>query len=131
MIKVKNLWKSYAEVEVMKGLSIDILDGEVLVVLGRSGVGKSVLLKHLIGLTKPDSGSIDIDGVCITDLSGPSLLDAVRDMGMLFQGSALFDSMNLEENTGFHLKQHTKQTKQEIKERVDEALAMVGLEGKC
>ena len=106
MIKIKHLWKSYGKIEVLKGLSLDILDGETLVILGRSGVGKSVLLKHLIGLTKPDQGSIDIDDVCITDLSGAPLYNAVRNMGMLFQGAALFDSMNIEENTGFYLQQH-------------------------
>ena len=135
MIKVNHLWKSYEENEVLKGLSLDIYDGETLVILGRSGVGKSVLLKHLIGLTKPDRGSIDIDDVRITDLIGASLYQALHNMGMLFQGSALFDSMNIEENTGFYLRQHGNRetgksyTKAELADTVAEALEMVGLEG--
>lgn len=135
MIKVKHLWKKYDEIEVLKGLTVDIHDGETLVILGRSGVGKSVLLKHLIGLTKPDRGTIDIDDVRITDLSGPSLYNALHNMGMLFQGAALFDSMNIEENTGFYLKQHGNKetgkayTNAELAETVAEALEMVGLEG--
>ena len=73
---------------------------------GPSGIGKSVLLKHIIGLLKPDQGTIDIDGTRITDLEGAELLHAMRNMGMLFQGGALFDSMTVEENVGFYLKQH-------------------------
>ena len=135
MIKVNHLWKSYDEIDVLKGLSLDIHDGEILVILGRSGVGKSVLLKHLIGLTKPDRGTIDIDDVRITDLRGAPLYHAVHNMGMLFQGSALFDSMTIEENTGFYLKQHGNRetgksyTKTELADTVTEALEMVGLEG--
>ncbi|NGX38690.1 MAG: putative ribonucleotide transport ATP-binding protein mkl [Chlamydiae bacterium] len=135
MIKVKDLWKSYEQKEVLKGLTLDILDGETLVILGRSGVGKSVLLKHLIGLTKPDRGTIDLDEVRITDLYGTPLYRAVHDMGMLFQGAALFDSMTVEENTGFYLKQHGNKetgkayTRAELGDKVAEALEMVGLEG--
>ncbi len=135
MIRVKGLWKSYGEVEVLKGLTLDICDGETIVILGRSGVGKSVLLKHLIGLTKAEKGTIEIDGVMISDLQGAALYGAVKNMGMLFQGSALFDSMNIEENTGFYLTQHGNPetgkaySKAELQEKVDEALEMVGLEG--
>src|SRR4029079_15947511 len=98
-------------------------------------IGKSVLLKHIIGLLKPDRGTVDIDGVRITDLEGAELLFAVRHMGMLFQGGALFDSMTIEENTGFYLKQHgdphmgKRLSKEELKERVRHALQIVGLEG--
>jgi phospholipid/cholesterol/gamma-HCH transport system ATP-binding protein len=107
---------------------------EIIVILGRR-VGKSVLLKHIIGISKPDQGTIDVDDARITDLSGPDLYKAVLHMGMLFQGSALFDSMNIAENTAFYLKQHgdpatgKKYSKEEIEERVSQALEMVGLQG--
>ncbi len=129
MIKIRNLWKRYGKVQVLEGLDLDILTGETIVILGRSGVGKSVLLKHIIGITKPDKGTIDVDGAMVSELSGPALYKAILHMGMLFQGSALFDSMNVEENTAFYLKQHKVCSPEEIKRRVEEALTMVGLEG--
>lgn len=135
MIRIKNLWKRYSNVDVLRGLNLEAHQGEILVILGRSGVGKSVLLRHIIGIEKPDQGSIEIDGVNITNLKKNQIYHAVRNMGMLFQGSALFDSMNIEENTAFYLKQHRdivtkKRLKPEvIQQKVQEALAMVGLEG--
>jgi phospholipid/cholesterol/gamma-HCH transport system ATP-binding protein len=135
MITVKNLFKRYGSIQVLNDLTLEVQTGETLVILGRSGVGKSVLLKHIIGLTKPDSGTIDVDGERVTDLNGPALYHAVRNMGMLFQGSALFDSMNVEENTGFYLNQHgdpqtgKHYSKAEVAEKVAEALSKVGLEG--
>jgi phospholipid/cholesterol/gamma-HCH transport system ATP-binding protein len=135
MIKIQNLWKRYGNLQVMAGLNLDVQTGETLVILGPSGIGKSVLLKHIIGITKPDAGSVEIDGICITDLEGDAIFKTVHNMGMLFQGGALFDSMNVEQNTAFYLTQHrnpktkTPFTKQEIAERVHEALDMVGLPG--
>jgi len=135
MIKIRNLWKKYGKVQVLAGLDLDIKTGETLVILGRSGVGKSVLLKHIIGITKPDTGTIDVDGVRITDLKGEQLYKAIKSMGMLFQGGALFDSMNVEQNTAFYLTQHGDPntgklyTNGELKDTVAEALHMVGLEG--
>ena len=135
MIEIRNLKKSFKKSKVLDGVDLDIRNGETLVILGRSGTGKSVLLKHIIGITKPDDGTIDIDGNRISDLSGPELYKAVINMGMLFQGAALFDSMNVEENTGFFLEQHgdtatgAKLSEQEIKDRVSYALEMVGLAG--
>lgn len=135
MIKVKNLWKKFGNVEVMKGLNLEIKEREILVIVGRSGVGKSVLLKHIIGLEKPDQGSVEINGTNITNLDEKSYYNLVINMGMLFQGAALFDSLNVEQNTGFYLSQHKdpktgkKRAKSEIENTVHEALKMVGLEG--
>lgn len=135
MIEIKDLYKKFGALEVMKGLNLKIETGETLVVVGKSGVGKSVLLKHILGLTAPDSGSVYVDGLKITGLTGEKLYRAIKPMGMLFQGAALFDSMNIEENTAFSLKQHGDPktgeyySRQEIKDRVAEALEMVGLGG--
>lgn len=135
MIKVRNLWKRYGSVDVLKGLNLDVNQGEILVILGRSGVGKSVLLRHIIGIEKPDAGTIDVGNISITSCKKNEIYKAVKNMGMLFQGAALFDSMNIEQNTAFYLKQHgnpeTKEPFPEavIKQKVKEALAMVGLEG--
>lgn len=135
MIRIRNLWKRYGNLDVLKGLNLEVRNGEIIVILGRSGVGKSVLLKHIIGIEKPDQGSIEVDGVMITDLKKNQLYQAVKNMGMLFQGAALFDSMNIEENTAFYLNQHgdlatgKKFSPGMIKQKVQEALNTVGLEG--
>ncbi|MBS0625246.1 MAG: ATP-binding cassette domain-containing protein [Verrucomicrobia bacterium] len=135
MIRIKNLWKKYGSVDVLKGLDLEVKDGEILVILGRSGVGKSVLLRHIIGIEKPDRGSIEVDGVMISDLKKNEIYSAVRNMGMLFQGSALFDSMNIGDNTAFYLEQHGDPATgkpfppEVIREKVAQALTMVGLEG--
>jgi phospholipid/cholesterol/gamma-HCH transport system ATP-binding protein len=135
MIKIRNLKKSFKNHKVLDNLDLDVEKGETLVILGRSGMGKSVLLKHIIGISKPDDGTIDVEENRISDLSGPDLYKIVINMGMLFQGAALFDSMNVEENTGFFLHEHgdvatnKKFTPAEIKDRVAHALEMVGLAG--
>lgn len=129
MIRIRNIWKKFKNVDVLKGLNLDAEKGEILVILGRSGVGKSVLLRHIIGIEKPDLGWIEVNGVNITNLKKNEIYHAVKNMGMLFQGAALFDSMNIEENTAFYLNQHTDLSKEAIRDRVREALSMVGLEG--
>lgn len=131
MIIIKNLYKSYGKLHVLKGLNLDVFDGETLVILGRSGVGKSVLLKQMIGIESPDNGTIEINGQEITSLSPNARLKVVKGMGMLFQGAALFDSMTVGENTAFYLRQHEAHlSEQDIQNRVSQALEMVGLTGK-
>lgn len=135
MIEIRDLWKYYGPNPVLKGLNLDVREGETLVILGRSGVGKSVLLRHIIGIEKPDHGTIRVDHVPISELRKNELYQAVKNMGMLFQGSALFDSMNIEENTAFYLNQHGDPATgmpypaEVIAQKVKEALQMVGLEG--
>ena len=134
MIKIRDLHKRFGKMQILSGLSLDIEEGETLVILGPSGIGKSVLLKHLIGLIRPDSGSIEVDGMMVCSLHEQEMFRSAKHMGMLFQGGAMFDSMTVEQNTAFHLTQHGKEngkkyTPKEIAERVDEALEMVGLSG--
>jgi phospholipid/cholesterol/gamma-HCH transport system ATP-binding protein len=134
MIKVVNLFKSYNTKVVLKGINLVIETGETLVILGRSGVGKSVLLRQIIGIEKPDSGYVDIGGLKITEMAGREQNKLIKSMGMLFQGAALFDSLNVYENVAFYLRQHTDPvtgryvSEEEVKRRVEEALKMVGLE---
>lgn len=135
MIKIENLYKRFGDKQVLKGLSLDVETGETITILGRSGVGKSVLLKHIVGISKADQGSITVDNVLISKLKGDELYKATKNMGMLFQSAALFDSMTISENTGFYLKQHgdpktgESYTRGEIQDMVDHALDMVGLSG--
>lgn len=129
MIDVINLYKSFGENKVLKGLNITIDTGLTEVIIGRSGCGKSVLLKHIIGIMKPDSGQVIIDGLDVTKLSGKELNSLRMKFGMLFQGSALFDSLTVAENVGFNLIEHTDLDSQTIAKRVKEALSLVGLYG--
>jgi phospholipid/cholesterol/gamma-HCH transport system ATP-binding protein len=103
VIQVRDLWKSFGENQVLKGINLSIQRGETYVVLGGSGSGKTVLMKHVIGLFKPDRGSVLIDGVEITSLTGKALTEARAVFGMVFQGAALFDSMTVYENVAFPL----------------------------
>lgn len=131
MIKVKDLYKSYGNLKVLKGLNLEVNEGETVVILGRSGVGKSVLLRQIIGIEKPDQGSIEINGVNIISSTPSARYKAIKNMGMLFQGSALFDSMTVGENVAFYLREHEVDlSENEIQEHVKNALELVGLGGK-
>jgi phospholipid/cholesterol/gamma-HCH transport system ATP-binding protein len=129
VIRVQGLHKSFGSQPVLRGLDLDIATGEIMVVIGRSGGGKSVLLKHLVGLLRPDAGTVAVDGVEITRLRGGEL-DRVRERyGVVFQGGALFDSMSVAENVAFPLREKTKLGRAEIWGRVKEKLEQVGLKG--
>lgn len=130
MIVVKNLRKKYGSLEVLKGLDLEVRDGETVVILGRSGVGKSVLLRQIIGIETPDSGTITIDGKDLFALDRKERNSVTREMGMLFQSGALFDSLTVGDNVAFYLRQHRlKMTEKEIQNRVTESLHMVDLDG--
>jgi phospholipid/cholesterol/gamma-HCH transport system ATP-binding protein len=129
MIKIVGLTKSFGTTPVLRGIDLEIETGETMVVIGQSGSGKSVLLKHLIGILKPDKGEIYIDGLEITSLGEEELQRITRKFGMLFQASALFDSLTVGENVSFGLERYTDHSPAEIKRIVAESLNKVGLEG--
>jgi phospholipid/cholesterol/gamma-HCH transport system ATP-binding protein len=129
MIEIKDLYKSFHNKPVLEGVNLTIHKGETVVVIGRSGCGKSVLLKHIIGLLKPDKGQLLIDGEDITAYPKNRLNQLRQRFGMLFQGAALFDSMTVAENVGLGLREHTKMTDEKIREIATEKLKMVGLVG--
>jgi phospholipid/cholesterol/gamma-HCH transport system ATP-binding protein len=121
--------KSFGEVPVLRGVDLTVRRGQTVVVLGGSGSGKSVLLRHAIGLHRADSGRIVIDGEDITDHDEDDLLAVRKKVGMVFQAGALFDSMDVEDNVGFALREHTDWGRERIAERIREVLALVELEG--
>jgi len=129
VIRVQRLHKRFGSQPVLRGTDLDIATGEIMVVIGRSGGGKSVLLKHLIGLLRPDSGTVAVDGIEITRLRGAEL-DRVRQRyGVVFQGGALFDSMSVSDNVAFPLREKSRLGPAEIRDRVGEKLEQVGLAG--
>ena len=128
-IAVIDLWKSFGDKEVLRGVGVDVVAGESLVIVGGSGAGKSVLLKHLIGLIQPDRGHIVVDGEDIARADHAQALAIRRKFGMSFQEGALFDSMNVFENIAFPLRRHTRHPEERIAARVRECLALVHLEG--
>jgi phospholipid/cholesterol/gamma-HCH transport system ATP-binding protein len=129
MIEVRDLHKGFGAQKVLTGVSFSIGESESVVIIGRSGCGKSVLLKHLIGLIRPDSGQVFIDSEEITRLPERNLLEVRRKFGMLFQSAALFDSLSVAENISFVLRREKKMSPSEINERVEEVLEMVELPG--
>src|ERR1700680_4383432 len=128
-VVLKGLHRSFGPQIVLDGIDLTVKSGETLAVLGRSGTGKSVLLKLIIGLQKPDSGSIHIHGQEITRLDLDALNEIRKKMGFLFQHAALYDSLTVEQNVAFPLRRHTKLAESEQRDRVKELLAAVGMEG--
>ena len=129
MIEARDLRKSFGTQRVLDGVNLQIREGESVVIIGRSGGGKSVLLKHLVGLLRPDAGQVIIDGENIVGMNERRLLSVRHKFGMLFQGAALFDSMTVAQNVGFALRREKNLAAAELTRRVSEALEMVDLPG--
>ncbi len=129
IVQVRGLRKRFGEQEVLRGVNLDIVRGGVTTIIGGSGSGKSVLVKHIIGLLRPDEGEILFEGTDTCKLRPKELAQIRYNFGMLFQQSALFDSMNVEENIAFPLVEHTRKSQKEIREIVREKLRLLGLEG--
>lgn len=129
MIEIINLCKSFNEHRVLKSLNLTIKKGQTQVIIGRSGCGKSVLLKHIVGLLKPDAGQVFVDNQDITRFNEEQLNHLRLKIGMLFQGAALFDSLTVGENVGFTLREHTDTDEATVVKRVKESLELMGLRG--
>jgi phospholipid/cholesterol/gamma-HCH transport system ATP-binding protein len=127
MIEIKNLCRSFNGNPVLKGVSLKIGKGELMAIIGRSGIGKSVLLKHVVGLMQPDSGTILINNTDINRLRGIQLTEIRKQFGFLFQGGALFDSMTVYDNVAFPMREKTKLGEAQIKDRVFHELEQMGL----
>jgi phospholipid/cholesterol/gamma-HCH transport system ATP-binding protein len=126
-IQIRGLQKAFGQQKVLQGINLDIHHGETLVLIGPSGEGKSVLLKHIIGLLQPDAGSIDFEGIPICSLKERQFTSVRRRMGYLFQNGALFDSITVAQNVAFPLVESTLKNPAEINQRVHEALEVVEL----
>jgi len=129
VVEFENVWKRYGTREVLAGVSLKIFRGEVLCILGSSGTGKSVALRHINGLEKPDDGDVRVFGESVVRLTEEQLSPVRRRLAMLFQGGALFDSMNVEQNIAFPIREHMKMSPSEVAPLVAEKLRMVGLPG--
>ncbi|MFN8326220.1 ABC transporter ATP-binding protein [Flavobacterium sp.] len=127
MIEVKNVEKSFGDAKVLKGITTTFETGKTNLIIGQSGSGKTVLLKSLLGIHQPDSGTISFDGRIYSEMNDNEKRELRTEIGMVFQGSALFDSMTVEENVAFPLKMFSHKTPAEIKERVDFVIARVNL----
>jgi len=128
MIDVRDLHKSFGDNHVLRGTTLTIADGESVTIIGQSGCGKSVLLKHLVGLLMPDSGSVLVDGQDVCSVRRKELYEIRKKFGVLFQGAALFDSMTVEENVSLALRTHTAMAADEIAARVQECLRLVSMD---
>ncbi|HYH47481.1 MAG TPA: ABC transporter ATP-binding protein [Thermoanaerobaculia bacterium] len=128
-ICISDLRKSFGPKVVLDGVDLEVAESESLVIIGGSGTGKSVLLKHVIGLLRPDSGTVEVDGTAVEKLGNREITEFRRKFGMAFQEGALFDSMTVGQNVAFPLKRLTRKSPAEIRDRVEECLAMVRLEG--
>ncbi len=129
MIEISHLHKSFGSHVILNDLNLTIKEGETKVIIGRSGTGKSVLLKNIIGILRPDSGSIKISGTEVTTLKEREYNKIRMQMGMVFQGGALFDSMNVAENVAFVLEEFMNIDKKTVRTKVERCLGMVGLSG--
>ena len=129
MIKVVDLHKSFGSQEVLKGINLELETGKITTIIGGSGSGKTVLLKHLNALLLPERGSVLVDGKDITKLGERELNEVRQKFGVLFQGAALLDSMTIYDNVAFPLREKTKMSENEIRKRAEERLAQVGLAG--
>ena len=129
MITVRSLAKKIGEQEILRGVDLEVATGETLAIIGRSGGGKSVLLKHLVGLMEPDAGEIWIEGKNITGMNERELGAIRRKVGILFQGGALFDSMTVEENIAFPLREAGERNPNVLRAKVDEMLEVMEMEG--
>lgn len=129
MLSVIGLQKSFEDKHVLRGIDLEVASGESVVVVGGSGAGKTVFLKHLIGLLQPDGGRVSVDGVDLAALSPKQALELRKNFGMSFQEGALFDSMTVHDNIAFPLRRHTKRPAAEITSRVRECLRLVRLDG--
>lgn len=130
MIKLSNINKSFDETVILKNLDLSIGKGEIIAIIGPSGCGKSTLLRLIMGLHRPDSGSVVIDGDDIVSMRQKELNKVRLKMGLLFQSGALFDSLNVEENVGFTLKENLKLSNEEIKFIVNQKLDLVEMSGR-
>lgn len=129
LIRIEGLHKSFGDTHVLRGVDLEIARGESVVIIGSSGSGKSVLIKHVIGLLEPDAGCVYVEGESVHHLDRAGLSKLRRRMGMLFQYAALFDSLSVGDNVAFALRQHTRWKEARIRDRVSEVLGWVGLQG--
>src|SRR6476469_457826 len=127
LIELRDLHKRFGRLVVLDGVSLGVEAGESLVIIGASGTGKSVTLKHIVGLLKPDAGEVWFDGRRVDTMTDRELVEVRKQIGFLFQMGALFDSLTVEENIAFPIVEHTRKTAAEISRVVDEKLRMVGL----
>ena len=129
MIDIQDLHKAFNNHTILQGVNVTINTGTSHIIIGKSGSGKSVLLKHMIGLLSPDKGRVLVDGMCINDLQQPALYALRRRFGMLFQGAALFDSFSVADNIALGVRENQLFPESEIPDRVEEKLKMIGLPG--
>jgi phospholipid/cholesterol/gamma-HCH transport system ATP-binding protein len=129
MIEIRGLEKSFGKQQVLRGIDLTIPDGQTIAIIGQSGSGKSVMLKHIIGLLRPDEGEVVVDGVHVAKAKTNQLEELRSRIGFLFQSAALFDSMNVAENITLGLREHGTRDQDKLRNIVKEKLAMVGLEG--
>ncbi|MBM4176005.1 MAG: ABC transporter ATP-binding protein [Ignavibacteria bacterium] len=129
MIRIHNLHKSFGDLKVLDGINLEIQDGETIAIIGRSGCGKSVLIKHIVGLLQSDSGYVEVDNQIVSELNEKELYELRRKFGFLFQGAALFDSLTVEENVGLALSENTSMKQTDIRKIIEEKLELVNLRG--